>query len=82
MPRHRWAKVRREVLDRDSWRCQECGKPGRLEVHHIRALEHGGKRFDDKNLITICREHHIRIHGGIPHTIDPGYAALVAELLP
>ena len=101
--RRRWARVRREALDRDDWRCQEliapgaiststqigvnwgftpiCGKAGRLEVHHIKPLEHGGKPFELSNLRTLCREHHIRIHGGEPHTVDPGYAALVQELL-
>ena len=88
--RRRWARVRREALDRDGWRCQEglnpqfkpsCGKAGRLEVHHIKPLEHGGKPFELDNLRTLCREHHIRIHGGKPHAVDPGYAALVQELL-
>ena len=37
-----WARIRREVLDRDGWRCQTCGKPGRLEVDHILPLHLGG----------------------------------------
>ena len=39
-----WARIRREVLDRDGWRCQTegCGKPGRLEVHHVKHLQEGG----------------------------------------
>ena len=40
--RRQWARVRLAVLDRDSWRCQKCGKAGRLEVDHIKPLEDGG----------------------------------------
>ena len=79
--RRRWAGVRLVTLHRDSWRCQECGKAGLLQVHHLVALEHGGKPYSLSNTTTLCREHHIRIHAGIPHTPDPGYAALVQELL-
>ena len=80
--RRRWAGVRMAALDRDRWRCQECGKAGLLEVHHVTHLEHGGKPYALSNTTTLCRSDHIRIHGGIPHTPDPGYAALVQELLP
>jgi hypothetical protein len=24
-----------QVLDRDGWRCQDCGSAERLEVHHL-----------------------------------------------
>ena len=30
--------MRRVVLERDGWRCRECGLPGRLEVDHVLAL--------------------------------------------
>ena len=48
----RWAMVRRLALDRDGWRCQNpgCGKAGRLEVDHVRPLQHGGELFDLGNL--------------------------------
>ena len=79
--RRRWAGVRMAALDRDRWRCQECGKAGLLEVHHVTPLEHGGKPYELANTTTLCRGDHIRIHGGTPHTPDPGYAGLVQELL-
>ena len=50
----RWAMVRRLALDRDGWRCQTCGKAGRLEVDHIRPLQHEGELFDLANLATLC----------------------------
>ena len=55
-----WARIRREVLDRDGWRCQAegCGKPGRLEVDHIVPLHLGGTN-DLGNLQALCRGCHI-----------------------
>ena len=79
--RRRWAGVRMAALDRDRWRCQECGKAGLLEVHHVTPLEHGGAPFALSNTRTLCRGDHILLHGGVPKTPDPGYAALVAELM-
>ena len=69
------------ALDRDRFRCQECGKAGLLEVHHVTPLEHGGAPFALSNTTTLCRSDHIRVHGGVPKTPDPGYVALVQELL-
>ena len=53
--RRHWSKVRLQVLDRDSWRCQKCGKTGRLEVDHIKPLEDGGEMYDESNLQSLCR---------------------------
>ena len=73
--------TRLAVLNRDGWRCGRCGAVGRLQVHHLQALEHGGAPFDLDNLASRCRDCHIREHGGEPTRPDPGYAALVDELL-
>ena len=54
-------KVRQRILDRDGWRCQQCGAAGRLEVHHIKRWIDGGEDNPD-NLETLCRLCHIRIH--------------------
>ena len=56
----RWVRVRRRVLDRDGWRCQACGKAGRLEVDHILPLVDGGQPYDLDNLQTLCRSCHVR----------------------
>ena len=59
--RRRWAAVRRRVLDRDGWRCQACGKAGRLEVDHVEPLW----RTPDQNpyrlegLQALCRNCHL-----------------------
>ena len=59
-----WALVRfrRKVLDARGWRCEDCGKPGRLELHHPKPLQHGGAACDDNNAIILCRSCHIGIH--------------------
>ena len=58
----RWEHVRLRVFVRDGYRCQQCGKPGRLECHHVKALEHGGAAWDLDNMSTICRACHIKTH--------------------
>ena len=57
--RRKWGKVRLKVLDRDGWRCQTCGKAGRLEVDHIKPMENGGTVYDMTNLQTLCRGCHL-----------------------
>ena len=54
----RWLEVRRRVLDRDGWRCQVCGLPGRLEVDHRVALADGGGEYEPANLQALCRACH------------------------
>ena len=59
LDRRRWAVVRRQILDRDGWRCRQCGRAGRLEVDHIEALEDGGDPWAFDNLQTLCRTCHL-----------------------
>ena len=54
----RWGRVRRAVLDRDNWRCRQCGRAGRLEVDHIDPDPHRDP-FDASNLQALCRACHI-----------------------
>ena len=78
----RWQAVRLKVLRRDNWRCTECGNPGKLEVHHVNPLEHGGAKYDPDNLTTICRSCHIDLHR--QENMTPGRQAwidFVQELL-
>ena len=57
--RRRWGKVRRLVLDRDSWRCQKCGKHGRMEVDHRVPLDLAPDRmYDLDNLQSLCQGCH------------------------
>jgi 5-methylcytosine-specific restriction endonuclease McrA len=56
-----YATLRREILERDDWRCQQCGCSKNLDVHHMRRRSALG---DDResNLITLCRECHQSLH--------------------
>jgi 5-methylcytosine-specific restriction endonuclease McrA len=57
-----YARLRREILERDGWRCQKCGCSRNLDVHHrIRRSALGDDR--ETNLITLCRECHQIVHG-------------------
>ncbi len=70
-----WPDRRFEILKRDHFTCQVCGKHDNslnLQVHHITPLSKGGNCLDPKNLITLCyachRQTFNRYHGyaGIP----------------
>ena len=54
----RWEQARLAALERDGWRCVQCGKAGRLEVDHIKGLEEGGAPYDLDNLQTLSRDCH------------------------
>jgi 5-methylcytosine-specific restriction endonuclease McrA len=60
-----YAELSRQVLVRDSWRCQNCGRASELQVHHLRFRSALG---DDslENLITLCVDCHASIHKKIP----------------
>ena len=47
------------MLIRDGYRCQLCGKAGRLEVDHIVPLSKKGDPWDLANLQALCRGCHL-----------------------
>ena len=63
-----WRKIRKQVLIRDKYLCQDClkegihtavcQKPMDHAVDHIVPVKDGGEFFDMANLQTLCREHH------------------------
>ena len=53
LDRRRWRRVRREVLARDSWTCQVCGRWGKI-CDHVLALFQGGAAYDKANLQILC----------------------------
>ena len=59
LPRSRWLATRRQVFERDGWRCVKCGKAGRLECDHIKPLHRGGDPWALDNLQALCRPCHI-----------------------
>ena len=58
----RWARFRVAVLERDRYRCRNCGRPDRLEVHHVKPLQHGGAPLALDNAEARCRDCHIADH--------------------
>ena len=56
-----YALLRREVLERDGWRCQQCGSPRNLDIHHVKRRSALGDDAD-ANLITLCRKCHQMLH--------------------
>ncbi len=50
-----------EVLSRDSWRCQNCGTAENLQVHHIKSRSKLG-HDSLENLITLCVSCHESLH--------------------
>ena len=64
-----WSRVRRAVFDRDGWRCQRCGKAGKLEAHHEPALAAGANPYVLSGIMTpLPRVSHFRASS----EADPG----------
>jgi hypothetical protein len=62
--------VRRSVLQRDDYKCRDCGwhhekwnpsDPRHLEAHHVKQHVEGGKNIEE-NLITLCNVCHDQKH--------------------
>ena len=75
-----WPAIRRQALDRDGWHCRECGKGGRLEVHHVQHLEDGGSN-ELENLLTLCGDCHKAQHQPRLSPAQQDLVALVRELV-
>jgi 5-methylcytosine-specific restriction endonuclease McrA len=56
-----YALVRSLVLERDGWRCQECGSTNYLQVHHLKPKSKLGSDVMN-NLITVCVSCHGKRH--------------------
>lgn len=58
----RWAKVRALALNRDGYRCLNCGTSQQLIVHHHVEWTEGIDPYDLSNLETLCRRCHGQLH--------------------
>ena len=70
-PEHKrgWPGIRARAIRAAGRRCSRCGLPGRLEVHHVRALSRGG---DNRGrVVVMCRDCHFVEH----HVPDPAREA-------
>jgi 5-methylcytosine-specific restriction endonuclease McrA len=57
----RYDQLRKQVLQRDSWKCQICGSRQNLHVHHKQLRSQQGSD-DGLNLITLCARCHEGLH--------------------
>lgn len=57
-----WIRTRKLAMERASFRCEECGKSGRLEAHHIIPRREGGALYAATNIKVLCRECHLNKH--------------------
>lgn len=76
-----YAEVRRRVLKRDGGKCQmpSCGSRKRLNVHHIQPWSKASSlRFDENNLIVLCRKCHDSIKD-IEHIYATLFMSIVHE---
>jgi 5-methylcytosine-specific restriction endonuclease McrA len=56
-----YTQLCRQVLGRDGWRCQNCGRASELQVHHLLFRSTlGGDTLG--NLITLCALCHGKLH--------------------
>lgn len=66
----RWLKKKNEVLERDGYVCQKCGKASHLNVHHLNYEQ--GKlawEYPNESLITLCNDCHETEHNIPPKPI-------------
>jgi len=50
-----WKAIQSDVRTRVGWRCQACGRRGRLDVHHVIKRS---RDFDLDRLVALCRACH------------------------
>jgi 5-methylcytosine-specific restriction endonuclease McrA len=56
-----WLALRADVMQRAGYRCEQCGTPWGLQVHHRTYEQMGNERPED--LIWLCRDCHRALHG-------------------
>ena len=60
--------LRWHVFERDSYTCILCSAWA-SDLHHVIPRSQGGSNYPD-NLVSLCRCHHMVIHGQRVHGID------------
>ena len=71
----RWQALRQFCLERAGFRCESCGRPGRLDCHHLLPIRKAFEQaFDPENIEILCRSCHCRsdneMRGGPPPSPD------------
>ena len=63
-----WKSARDEALERDGFKCCECGSINDLRVHHKKLSALGGGNSPE-NLITLCKKCHAKAHESVGKAI-------------
>ncbi len=58
-----YGQLRQQILDRDGWKCQHCGRRDQLQIHHLVRRSQMGPDTED-NLMTVCSDCHRQLHLG------------------
>ena len=56
-----YRQLRLQILERDGWQCQHCGRRDQLQIHHIVRRSQSGADCEE-NLIVLCGECHRSVH--------------------
>ena len=57
----RWKVLRMAILERDGFRCKDCGCGGRLEVDHVKPVRTNPElSYDPINLQALCPSCHTK----------------------
>ena len=81
----RWKALRMQALERDDWRCVQCGTRHRLEIDHIEPVrDRPDLAYSLSNLQTLCgschsRKTRIEIGLGRPEPKREAWKKLVRE---
>jgi len=63
--------ARKRLIKKRGHKCEICGYPGMIEVHHILPVKFGGNGKMD-NLMLLCEKCHADAHGHIKRKyLDP-----------
>jgi 5-methylcytosine-specific restriction endonuclease McrA len=67
---HAYRLLMKRVLERDQWRCRNCGSLENLQIHHnISRRQHGDDAL--RNLVTLCAYCHLGEHGQLSYSLLP-----------
>ncbi len=59
----KWQRKRLKIMERDKWRCRDCGNTeAQLHVHHLAYTKRYPWNEDNANLITYCNSCHAKAH--------------------
>lgn len=56
-----YAALRKQILDRDGWKCRSCRSRNALHVHHVVFRSQQGDDAEE-NLVTLCNQCHDAVH--------------------